>query len=316
MMPSKIEVFAAVLAVSACGPIDAPLDDEAGDVEASDAQDAVASTSSELRTCYCAQPYACLSSSSASHMYSEARAALARAGVSVYDITQSYGDAPASVGTHCPERGTTYSAATDLSPGSSPCARVHALRMQGFAAWYRSPPSFGYHIHAVYAGTPVRKQSLTNQLDQFLQGLKGLATERYEGTCPITEAEKSAVRRVRAGGSVSGGSSGGSASGSCFSGGYYCGGDRVSGAASNLYRCNSDGRSASFVRTCARGCSVNSGTNDSCRCAAGSAYCGTDVVNGDRNTLYRCGSDGVSTSVIRVCANGCSINPGASDSCK
>ncbi len=60
-------------------------------------------------------------------MYSGAHAAMLRAGVGDSLLIQTFGDAPASVGTHCPEPGATYSAATDISSGSSPCSRVHDL---------------------------------------------------------------------------------------------------------------------------------------------------------------------------------------------
>ena len=269
--------------------------------------EAVATGSSELGTCYCAQPYTCGHSSSPSYMYSAAHSAMLRAGVPDSQLTQTYGDAPASVGTHCPEPGTSYSAATDVTPSSNPCGRVHNLRMQGFAAWYRVPPSFSYHIHAVYAGTPSLKSSLKSQLSSFAQGRNGLADNAVDNICPISQAEKNAVAQVHGGGG---------SSGSCVPGGRYCGGDKVSGNANTLYRCGSDGKSASVIRSCTHGCSVNSGTDDSCRCSPGGAYCGGDVIDGNANTLYRCSSNGVSTTVISQCANGCRVNSGTDDSCK
>ncbi|MBX7098630.1 MAG: hypothetical protein K1X89_13060 [Myxococcaceae bacterium] len=306
--PVLATLCGALAVASGCGPIvDGADDAEAGDTEAV--------SSSELRTCYCPQPYTCGFSSSPSRMYSGAHAAMLRAGVGDGSLIQTFGDASASVGTHCPEPGATYSAATDIDPGGSPCARVHNLRMQGFAAFYRVPPSFGYHIHMVYAGTPSLKSSLRNQIDSFLRGHNGLASDGYETHCAITAEEKAAVRAVLNGNAPpsSGGSSSGS--GSCVPGGSYCGGDKVSGNASTLYRCGSDGKSATVIRSCSHGCSVNPGRDDSCRCVAGSAYCGGDVVSGNSSTLYRCGSDGVSVSVIRSCANGCRVNPGNDDSC-
>ncbi len=278
------------------------------DGEIHDGDNATATGESALGTCYCAQPYTCGHSTSPSYMYPAAHAAIERAGVSDGELTQTYGDAPASVGTHCPEPGAHYSAATDVTTSSSPCSRVHRLRMQGFAAWYRVPPAFSYHIHAVYAGTPVLKTSLKNQLASFAQGRDGLVDNAVDTLCPITQAEKDAVAAVHNGG--------GGGSTSCVPGGTYCGGDKVSGSSSTLYRCNSDGKSASVVRSCAHGCSVNSGRDDSCRCSAGGAYCGGDVVNGDPDTLYRCGSDGVSTTVITNCSSGCSVNSGRDDSCR
>lgn len=47
--------------------------------------------------------------------------------------------------------------------------------------------------------------------------------------------------------------------------GDYCGGDKVSGGSKNtLYRCNGPGR-ATVVRVCSAGCSVHSGTDDTCK---------------------------------------------------
>jgi hypothetical protein len=50
----------------------------------------------------------------------------------------------------------------------------------------------------------------------------------------------------------------------CVVGGYYCGGDKVSGSASSLYQCNSEGR-GDLVKHCSKGCSVNKGVDDSCK---------------------------------------------------
>ncbi|WP_394829376.1 hypothetical protein [Pendulispora albinea] len=241
-------------------------------------------------------------------MYPAAYSAIKRAGVTDSQLTQTYGDAEASVGTHCPEPGTKYSAATDVTSTSSPCTRVHRLRMEGFAAWSRVPPTFSAHIHAVYAGTPVLKQSLKNQINSFYQKRNGLANNAIDTICPITQAEIDAVRRVQGGG--------GGGGGSCVAGGSYCGGDKVTGDPNTLYRCNADGKTATVIRSCAHGCSVNSGRDDSCRCVAGSAYCGGNVIDGDADTLYRCGSDSVSTTVIKKCSNGCQWNTGVDDSCK
>ncbi len=107
--------------------------------------------------------------------------------------------------------------------------------------------------------------------------------------------------------------------GSCVTGGLYCGGDEVTGDASTLYRCN--GASApTVVEHCAAGCSVNSGTDDSCKasggsCVVGGLYCGGDKVTGDASTLYRCTGSGAPT-VVEHCASGCSVNSGTDDSCK
>jgi hypothetical protein len=187
-------------------------------------------------------------------MHPKARTALKAAGVSETALTQTYGDAPASVGTHCPEPGASYSAASDMAQGADPCGRVRRLRAQGFAAWFRTAPEFpgNLHIHAVYAGTPGMKASLQRQVASFLQGRNGLASNAIEKHCPITEAEKSAVQRVKSG-----------AAASCVAGGTYCGGNKIKGDANTLYRCNADG-TGTAVEKCAKGCSINPGRNDSC----------------------------------------------------
>lgn len=291
-----------------------PAASDAPDEEMDDGDEAVATSSNAVGSCYCAQPYTCGHSTSPSYMYPAAHTAIEKAGVKDSDLLQTFGDAPASVGTHCPEPGQHYSAATDVTPSAHPCDRVHDLRMQGFAAWYRVPPSFGYHIHAVYAGTPVLKSSLKNQITSFTEGRNGLVSNAKDTICPITSAEIKAVENVRAGKPAGGGSSGGGSS--CEPGGFYCGGDKVAGSSNTLYRCDAGGKSATKVRACAHGCSVNPGEDDSCKCSPGGEYCGGDVIDGDASTLYRCGSDGVSTTKVKHCANGCAVHSGTDDSCK
>ncbi len=290
----------------ACAPSTADVSsaNQFGDEEASD--DTMVA-SSELGACFCRQPFTCGHSNSPSRMFPGAHAAMIRAGVGDNLLIQTFGDAPLSVGTHCPEPGVTWSAATDIASGSSPCARVHDLRMEGFAAWSRGPPSFSVHIHAVYAGAPVLKSSLVSQLNSFLVGRNGLANNDVETHCAITQAERNAVAAVRGGGNNNGG---------CTPRGLYCGGDKVSGSTSTLFRCNADGKSATAVRACKHGCSVNSGDDDSCRCSPGGLYCGGDQVTGNSNTLYRCGSNGVSTTIAARCSNGCRVNSGSDDSCR
>ena len=302
------------LCIVGCGRVDDELTDDdlmsvegqPGEVEMDDGD---AQITSELRRCYCAQPYTCGHSTSTSYMYSKAITAMNAAGLNSGLIMQSYGDAPASVGTHCPEPGHSYSAATDFASGSSPCTRTRALRAKGFAAWYRVPPSFSRHIHAIYPGAPGLKSSLRSQVSSFLSGRNGLASNGVDTICPITSAEKAAVIRARDGSESS------PSGGNCVPGGLYCGTDKVDGHRNSLYRCNSN-HSASLVRACAHGCSINSGDDDSCRCVAGSNYCGGDVITGNSSTLYECGSNGVSTSVVRHCSNGCAVISGAEDRCR
>lgn len=56
--------------------------------------------------------------------------------------------------------------------------------------------------------------------------------------------------------------------GNCVAGGMYCGGDKVIGDAKTLYKCNGPG-TPTVVEKCTYGCSVNPGSNDSCKPAPG-----------------------------------------------
>jgi hypothetical protein len=223
-------------------------------------QEALGTRNSALgRTCYCSGAAACGHSSSPSYMYGGAHAAMLAAGVTDASLTQTYGDAPASVGTHCPEPGKTYSAATDLAQGADPCGRTRKLRAQGFAAWFRTAPEFpgNLHIHAVYAGAPGLKASLQRQVASFLDGRDGLAGNRIDAHCPITEAEKAAVRKAQSGGGAA------TNNATCVTGGAYCGGDKLDGDTNTLYRCNG-AAAPTVIEVCANGCSVSSGRDDSC----------------------------------------------------
>lgn len=109
-----------------------------------------------------------------------------------------------------------------------------------------------------------------------------------------------------------------SSGGGCTLGGLYCGGNKVSGNASTLYRCNGSAE-PSVVEQCGNGCSVNTGTDDSCNgggsCVVGGFYCGGDKVSGDADTLYRC-TGGSSGTVVAYCAAGCAVFSGRDDACK
>ena len=125
------------------------------------------------------------------------------------------------------------------------------------------------------------------------------------------------------GSSSSGGSSsGGVSGGDCVDGGLYCGGDKVTGDSSTLYRCN--GTSApTVVEKCASGCSVNAGTDDSCKaasasggnCVKGGLYCGGDKVSGSSGTLYLCNGPGAPTAIAH-CSDGCEVRSGEDDACR
>lgn len=292
---------AAFSVLAACGPTEAIVE---GGEEAELSDEATSTETGELRRCFCPAPFTCRHSTSPSHMFPRAHAAMLRAGLTDGMLLQTFGDAEASVGTHCPEPGTDNSAATDTTVGATPCARVHALRMEGFAAWYRKPPTFSpAHIHMIWAAAPVMKSSLKSQVNSFLDGRNGLASNGIDTICPITQAEKNAVRAARDGDG-----------GRCVPGGDYCGGNKLAGASNKLYRCTAE-RDARLIRTCNHGCSVNPGADDSCRCVPHSNYCGEDQITGNPNTLYRCGANGVSRTPIAQCSRGCRVVPGAEDRC-
>jgi hypothetical protein len=271
-------LFSLVACTASVGGSD---DDVDPDVDDETRSNAVATSHDALgKACYCTGAAACKSSRSAAYMFPAARKALAAAGVAESQLTQTYGDAAASVGTHCPEPGHTYSGATDMNQGASPCDRVRKLRAQGFAAWYRTAP-FAPHIHAVYAGTTGMKSSLLSQVNSFLQGRNGLAGNAVETNCPISAADKAAVQAARTGTTKPpepkpptptpptppappGGNGTPTIPGPCMPGGDYCGGDKLVGDANTLYECNPDGLTGTVIQVCANGCSVNAAVNDSC----------------------------------------------------
>lgn len=90
--------------------------------------------------------------------------------------------------------------------------------------------------------------------------------------------------------------------------------------------CSVDGkfltRAIVNVSKCANGCIVNpdKSKDDFCapatKCVAGGFYCGGDKVNGDPNTLFKCGADGFATTVSKRCASGCTVVSGSDDRCK
>lgn len=104
----------------------------------------------------------------------------------------------------------------------------------------------------------------------------------------------------------------------CTAGAHYCGGDKLAGMADTLYECNAGGVPLAHG-VCEGGCVTKPADNDECAavggtCVENSTYCGGDKVAGDPRSLYRCvGGAGV---FVMACANGCSINAAANDSCR
>jgi hypothetical protein len=113
-------------------------------------------------------------------------------GVGASEISQTIGSAPASAGYHAKDgtaSGQPYTAAVDIRTVGRSESQIRTLLSnlgkQGFAAWYRKPGSDGWpsseapHIHAVYAGCPM-KAELDGQVKDFRAGLNGLASHsRY-----------------------------------------------------------------------------------------------------------------------------------------
>ena len=90
---------------------------------------------------------------------------------------------PESSGMHLAEPDSEHTAAVDIYVGDMTHPEVRALLdrlgLTGFAAWYRIPgqdgwPSrYGPHVHAVYAGVPL-KPGLRRQVRDYLKGRNGL----------------------------------------------------------------------------------------------------------------------------------------------
>lgn len=130
------------------------------------------------------------------------------AGLSAGDITQTIGNAPASAGTHAADGtigGQPYCAATDLSTSGLSDAEVllllDELTNQGFAAFFRDPGHDGWpadearHIHAIYVGVGM-KAALAAQVDDWLQGLNGLASHTPYGFYQASAAQKAVIAEL------------------------------------------------------------------------------------------------------------------------
>lgn len=197
---------------------------------------------------------------------------LRAAGVSASRIMQTIGNAPASAGTHAQDgtvNGHPYSAATDISVSGLSTTQIKNLLSKlakvGFGAWYRNPGHDGWpssevrHIHAVYANCKM-KSSLRSQVRSWLVGRNGLVSNTLYSFYHWSASDRAAVRN-KFSQSASGTTNGGS---SCVVGGSYCGGDKISGDKNTLYRCTGSGAPAK-IKKCSKGCSVNSGRDDSCK---------------------------------------------------
>jgi hypothetical protein len=126
-------------------------------------------------------------------LHPKASDALREINVPASQIMQTIGDASASKGVHLPDgnvNGKPYTAAVDLSTRGLSNAEVKKLLERlgrvGFAAWFRDPGHDGWpsgeseHIHAVYAGVPM-KDRLDIQVRDYLHQKNGLSSHtKYE----------------------------------------------------------------------------------------------------------------------------------------
>ena len=130
-------------------------------------------------------------------------------------IGQTIGNAPASKGFHSSDGsvgGKAFSAATDIRVSDWTNRKnpqwdnvsdlLDALRGAGFSAWYRHwyttrkdgsrTPNF--HIHAVYAGAPMKSQ-LRQQVQDFVNGYDGTRGHRTKDTqFPETPGQRQIIR--------------------------------------------------------------------------------------------------------------------------
>jgi len=105
----------------------------------------------------------------------------------------------------------------------------------------------------------------------------------------------------------------------CTDNALYCGGNSIAGSTDTLYRCRAAGVPEARG-VCAGGCLIRPTKGDTCAGAGGTCvdtglYCGGDKLDGDPQSLYRCGSG--SGTLVMDCANGCVIgSPGHDDACR
>jgi hypothetical protein len=114
--------------------------------------------------------------------------ALRSVGITADRIMQTIGNAAASAGSHDQDgvsEGFAYTAAVDLSVSGWSDAHIRDvlqnLGWAGYAAFYRNPCHDGWpcgearHIHAVYAGVPM-KSMLDSQISDYRNQRNGLAS--------------------------------------------------------------------------------------------------------------------------------------------
>jgi len=141
-------------------------------------------------------------------LHPKASDALRKINVPAHRIIQTIGNAAASSGFHLPDgtvNGKPYTTAVDLSTRGLSNKEVKRLLENlgtvGFAAWFRNPGQDGWpsseaeHIHAVYAGVPM-KDVLDNQVRDYLHQKNGLASHTTYRFYQWSHTAKAKVARL------------------------------------------------------------------------------------------------------------------------
>ncbi len=90
------------------------------------------------------------------------------------------GGVSASAGTH--DGGGTVDIRTIHLSRKKRIQLMHWLKKAGFAAWYRKPPVFPYHIHAVLLAHRTASAGAKAQMTSYLNHRSGLVGDAYDPT--------------------------------------------------------------------------------------------------------------------------------------
>jgi hypothetical protein len=141
-------------------------------------------------------------------LHPKASDALRKLNIPAYRILQTIGNAPASHGVHLPDgsvNGHHYTAAVDISTKNLNNTEIERtlerLGRVGFAAFFRNPGQDGWpsnearHIHAVFAGVPM-KDVLDSQVRDYLNQRNGLRSHTPYQFYIWSDKAKSEVRSL------------------------------------------------------------------------------------------------------------------------
>lgn len=92
--------------------------------------------------------------------------------IELIPVQGSYSDGEKSAGTH--RGGGAVDLRTSHLNGTEEDALVRAMRLVGFAAWFRFPPDFDEHIHGIAIGCPDLDPAARDQVTQYRNGQNGL----------------------------------------------------------------------------------------------------------------------------------------------